>query len=131
MPYTTAVALKYGTISESYFDERYFLHDKDLLDLMSRIKCIASEEATKRVGEALLCEVDLVLHSGERKSVRVDHHRGHWRNPMSDAEVEEKFRSLIADMMPRSKVDALLLQLWKLEELPKVETLMAMTRIGG
>ena len=131
MPYTTAVALKYGTISESYFDERYFLHDKDLLELMSRIKCMASEEATQRVGEALLCEVDLILRSGERKSVRVDHHRGHWRNPMSDAEVEEKFRTLVADMLPPSRVDALTKQLWKLEDLPEVGTLVEMTKISG
>ena len=123
--------LKYGTINEIYFDARYFLHDKDLLELASRIKCLASEEATQRVGEALLCEIDLILRSGERKSVRVDHHRGHWLNPMTDAEVEEKFRSLVADMLPRPKVDALLEKLWKLEELQKVETLMEMTKVDG
>ena len=130
IPYTAGVALMYGTIDPSYFDERYF-HDEQLLDLISRIKCNASEEATKRVSEALLCEVDVILRSGERKSVRVEHHRGHWRNPMSDAEVETKFRTLVDGMLPSSKVDALTAQLWKLEDLPEVGALVQMTKIDS
>ena len=91
---------------------------------MSRIKCSVSEEADRRDSEINLCELDVVMRSGERKSVRVEYHRGHWRNPMSDAEIETKFRSLVADMLPAPRVDALLKQLWKLEELPEVGTLI-------
>ena len=129
MPYNTALALMYGVIDQSYFDEKYFLHDKKLLDLVRRVKCSVSEEANRRVSEFNLCELDVVLRSGERKSFRVEYHRGHWRNPMSDAEVEKKFRSLASGMMPDAKVDALLEELWKLEDLPEVGRLMRMTRV--
>jgi 2-methylcitrate dehydratase len=76
-----------------------------------------------------LCDFDVILRSGERKSVRVEHHRGHWQNPMSDREIEDKFRSLAADLLPNARVDALIAQVWKLDELPEVETLIQMTRI--
>ena len=128
IPYTAAVALMYGTIDHSYFDEQY-LHNKELLDLAGRIKCSASEEANRRDSEINLCDLAVITRSGERKSVRVEYHRGHWRNPMSDAEIEKKFRSLVADMLPRTRVDALLEQLWKLEDLPEAGTLIRMTEL--
>jgi 2-methylcitrate dehydratase len=67
------------------------------------------------------------MRSGQRKSIRVEYHRGHWRNPMSDAEIEKKFRSLVADMLPATRVDALLKQLWKLEDLREIKSLIEMT----
>jgi len=130
IPFTAGVALMYGTINPSYFQERYFF-DKELLDLMSRIQCHASEEATSRVSEMMLCEVDIVLRSGERKSVRSEYHRGHWKNPMSDAEVEEKFRTQVDGMMSRPKVDTLLSQLWKLDAMRDVGPLVEMTKLDG
>jgi 2-methylcitrate dehydratase len=128
IPYTAGVALMYGTVDQGYFNERY-LHDAELLGLVSRIKCSASEEANRRDAEINPCDLELVLRSGERKSVQVEHHRGHWRNPMSDAEVEEKFRSLAAGMLPPARLDALAAQLWKFDELAEVGTLVGMTKI--
>ena len=130
MPYTTAVALTFGTIDEGYFEERYFLHNKELLDLMDRIKCGVSEEADRRDAETYLCELDVITRSGERKPVRIEYHRGHWRNPMSDAEVEEKFRSLAGKMLPAHRVDGLLRQLWRLEELSDAGTLIHMSALN-
>ena len=127
MPYTAAVALMYGTVGPQHFDERYF-RDKDLLDLVARVKCTPSEEADRREAEMSLCELELVLRSGERKPVRAEYHRGHWRNPMSDAEIEEKFRSLAAGVLPETRVDALITRLWKLEELRDVATLVELVR---
>jgi 2-methylcitrate dehydratase len=93
------------------------------------VKCSPSEEATRRGAEMNLCELDLVMASGERKSVRVEYHRGHWMNPMSDAEMEAKFRKLVGGMLPPRALDALLAQLWGLEKLPETGALIEMTRI--
>jgi 2-methylcitrate dehydratase len=128
MPYNTAVALMYGYIDESHFEEKYFRHNEKLLALTDRVKCSVSEEADRRVAEFNLCEMDVILNSGEKKSFRVEYHRGHWRNPMTDEEVEKKFRSLASKRMPQKKVDALLAQLWKLDSLRDVGALMRMTK---
>jgi 2-methylcitrate dehydratase len=128
MPYTAAVALMYGTVNQHHFDDRY-LRDPELLDLVGRIKCSPSEEADRRELEMNLCDLEVTLRSGERESVRCEYHRGHWRNPMSDAEMEQKFRSLASDVLPAARVDALVGQLWKLEDVPEVGALMRMTQI--
>jgi 2-methylcitrate dehydratase len=127
MPYTAGVALKYGRIDVKYFDDPY-LHDPALLGLVSRIQCSVSEEANKREPEAMLCDLEMTLRDGQRESVRVEYHRGHPRNPMSDAEIEEKFRELAGDQMPKAQCDALLKQLWNLDRLDDVGRLIALTR---
>jgi 2-methylcitrate dehydratase len=128
MPYSAGVALMYGTVDAEYYEDRY-LHDARLLDLVSRVKCIPSEEADRVEKEYNLCDLELVLKSGERKAVRVDYHRGHWKNPMTDAEMEQKFRGLARNHLPADRIDNLLRQLWALENLPKSAALVEMTRV--
>ena len=48
---------------------------------------------------------------------------------MTDAEVEQKFRSLARRQLAGAQTDDLLRQLWALESLPQVGTLIAMTRV--
>ena len=128
MPYATAVALMYGAVEHRYFDAPY-LNDPQLLELVSRIECGVSEEANQREPEAMLCDLDVVLKDGGRESVRVEYHRGHARNPMSDAEINEKFRALADGVLPVARQDALLAKLWDLENLDGIAEVIALTRV--
>ena len=60
--------------------------------------------------------------------MRVDYHRGHPKNPMTDAEMEEKFRSLARRHLAADRIDALLEQLWALEDMPKAGALVKIDR---
>ena len=104
-------------------------HDKKLLDLVGRVKVVHSPEADRVEKEFNLCELELVLKNGERKNVRVEYHRGHWKNPMTDAEMEEKFRLLARRQLPAARIDALLKQLWRLEDVTDIRALVALTRV--
>jgi 2-methylcitrate dehydratase len=128
IPYSTGVALMYGTVTDEHYEAPY-LRDAKLLDLVSRVKCNHSEEADRVENEFNLCELELVLKSGQRKNVRVEYHRGHWKNPMTDGEMEEKFRLLAKRHLPAARVDGLLRQLWALEDLPKAGALLELTRV--
>jgi 2-methylcitrate dehydratase len=128
MPYAAAVVLMYGTIDDHYYEDPY-LHDPRLLDLVSRVRCLPSAEADVHEKDYNLCDFEVVLTSGARNSIRVEYHRGHPKNPMTDAEMEEKFRSLAGKYLPAERVDALLRQLWMLEDMPKVSDLVAMTKV--
>jgi len=128
MPYTAGVALKYGAVDIPYFEDPY-LHDADLLALVAKIKCTVSEEANRREPEAMLCDMDIVMKDGRREAIRVEYHRGHPKNPMSDAEIEEKFRPLAASVLPPAQIDALLRQLWSLDTLQSLQPLFELTRI--
>jgi 2-methylcitrate dehydratase len=125
IPYAAGLALIYGKIEPEYYDDPY-LHDPALLDLVSRIKCLPSDEAEKpELGN--LCELEIVLNSGARKTFRVEYHRGHYRNPMTDAEMEEKFRLLAQQHLSADRVDALVRRLWRIESEPQVSGLIMMT----
>jgi 2-methylcitrate dehydratase len=128
MPYAAAVVLMYGTIEEHHYEDPY-LHDQRLLDLVSRVRCIPSAEADRHEKEYNLCDLEVVLKSGQRKTARVEYHRGHWNNPMTDAELEEKFRGLARKHLPAERIDALLRQLWTLEDMPQAGKLAEMTRV--
>jgi 2-methylcitrate dehydratase len=69
------------------------------------------------------------LKSGTRKTVRVEYHRGHFKNPMTDAEMEEKFRLMAQKHMPADRVDNLLRTIWSIENEPQVSNLIAATRV--
>jgi 2-methylcitrate dehydratase len=128
MPYAAAVVLMYGTIDDHYYEDPY-LHDERLLALVARVRAIHSGEADLHEKDYNLCDFELVLKSGERKTMRVEYHRGHFKNPMTDAEMEEKFRSLARKQLPTEHVDALLRQLWALENMPKAGALIEMTKV--
>jgi 2-methylcitrate dehydratase len=128
MPYATAVVLMHGEIDEHYYEDPH-LHDERLLALVAKVRTIHSEEADRHERDYNLCDLELVLKSGQRKAVRVEYHRGHFKNPMTDAEMEEKFRSLARKHLPATRIDALLRQLWALEDLPKAGALVEMTRV--
>ena len=50
-------------------------------------------------------------------------------NPMSDAEVEQKFRSLAKDLLTPEQTDALLEKLWHLEAVDDIGEVLRLTRI--
>jgi 2-methylcitrate dehydratase len=127
IPYAAGLVLMYGNIEPEYYEDPY-LHDKALLELVSRIKCLSSEEAeTPELNN--LCELEIVLKSGDRKTFRVEYHRGHYKNPMTDAEIEEKFRLLAKKHLGADRVDALVRRLWRIEDEPQVSGLIAATQI--
>jgi 2-methylcitrate dehydratase len=128
MPYAAAVALMYGTVEEQHYEDPY-LHDQRLLNLVGRVRCLPFDQADRVEPEMNPCDLEIVLTSGQRKNVRVEYHRGHWKNPMTDAEVEEKFRALARRQLTAAQTDVLLGRLWALDRLPKAGEIIAATRV--
>jgi 2-methylcitrate dehydratase len=128
MPYTVAVALKYGTVEARHFAPEYW-EDPRLLELVEKIKVSVSEEANRRAPEAMLSTVEVVTSPGQRLTGEVAYHRGHYKNPMSDQEIEAKFRALAQDLLTSRQVDALLDRLWNLEQVEDIGEVIRMVRI--
>ena len=126
MPYTVAVALIHGAVEEHHFDHEY-LHDPKILALAQRVKVEASEEADRRMPEAMLCKLKLVTRSGATHTAVVDYHKGHYKNPMSDAEVEAKFRGLAQNVLKPAQTDRLLEALWKIEDVADAGEIVQLT----
>ena len=126
MPYTAAVALMFGTVESRHFDDE-FLKNPNLLELVSKVNVSVSNEANARAPEAMLCDFEVVTKSGEEHSVQVAYHKGHYKNPLTDNEVDRKFRSLAQEHLSAERVDALLDRLWHLEDVQNVGDLIRLT----
>ena len=130
MPYTVAVALIYGDVQEEHFGSRY-LQDPKIQALTQRVKVQASAEADRRMPDAMLCRMQVVTTGGTTHEASVEYHKGHWKNPMSDAEVETKFRKLASAVLDPRRTDRLLESLWRLEELPDAGEIVRLTNAGA
>ena len=126
MPYTVAVALIHGDVEEKHFDDEY-LNDPAIRALTRRVKVRAADEADRRMPEAMLCRLTAITHSGDRHTAVVEYHRGHYRNPMSEAQVEAKFRKLADKTLSRSSADRLLESLWRLEDVHDAGEIVRLT----
>ena len=130
IPYTVAVALMHGPVEARHFEDEY-LDDPKLLDLVRKVVVSESEEANSRAPEALLSTVEIVTSFGERlSSPEVPYHRGHWKNPMTDQEVEDKFRSLARDVLSPEQTERLLDRLWDLDEVDDIGRVIELVRVG-
>ena len=87
MPYTVAIALIYGKLESQHFDDQY-LRDPEVLATAARIKVAISEEADRHMPEAMRCHFTLVTKSGTKHTTMVDYHKGHYKNPMTETEIE-------------------------------------------
>jgi 2-methylcitrate dehydratase len=56
----------------------------------------------------------------------VEFPRGHARNPMTDAEVEHKFRTLVEPRYGHERADRILAACWELEKLASAGDLLAL-----
>jgi 2-methylcitrate dehydratase len=128
MPYTTAVALMYGTVEPRHFSPEYW-QDPKLMALVQKVKVSASEEANRRAPEAMLSIVEVVTSQGARLTAEVPYHRGHYKNPMSDQEIEIKFRRLAEPWLTSRQIDTLLERLWNLEQVADIGEVIRMVKI--
>ena len=117
LPYIVAAALADGEITERQFAPERFT-DEGLLSLVERVKVTRHAELSAAYPGAVGNIVHVRLRDGTDVTERVDHPRGHAKNPMSDAEVEAKFLALTGE-----KASKLMELAWNLDSLKSVEAL--------
>jgi 2-methylcitrate dehydratase len=129
LPYMLAVALTDGRIGPASFEpERY--RDPALRPLMSRIRVAEHGEFTRRFPGELVSEIEVITRSGQRLTERAEFPKGHARNPMTDADVVTKFRDLSADVLGPAQAGAALDTLWRLEEAPRLGSVLDLFTIS-
>ncbi|MCS6859724.1 MAG: MmgE/PrpD family protein [Abditibacteriales bacterium] len=128
LPYCIAVALRDGEVTLASFDEQR-LRDPQLHALMQKIKVHRNAECNAQYPEGIPNDIEIILKSGERLREKVVFPRGHCRNPMSDEEVEAKFRQLATMVLPPAQVEKALRRLWQLEEMDDAGEVLSLVRI--
>lgn len=126
MPFGVAIALLHGRVELEHFTEAYFL-DPDVLALVEKIGVDVSDEAAALHPEQRLSIVEVETVDGEVFTERSGYHRGHPKNPMSDREIEEKFRSLTVRRLGEAQASELLDLLWSVDEVARADDLLRLT----
>ncbi|HYH40359.1 MAG TPA: MmgE/PrpD family protein, partial [Burkholderiales bacterium] len=130
LPYMLAAALQDGAISIATFDEAR-IRDPKLRPLMNRIKVSENEEFTRAFPQAMMNRIEIVTKNGEHHVASGRYPRGHGENPLTDAEVEQKYRALCQGLLPDARCEALLNALWKLDTQPEIGAVLERVRIDG
>ena len=91
---------------------------------LNRIRVAEHQEFTRRFPLELVSEIEVVTRSGQRLTERAEYPKGHVRNPMTDDDVDAKFRDLSALLLGPAQTEAALHALWRLEEAARIGSVL-------
>ncbi len=124
IPFVVACALRFGTLAPAHFEDDV-LHDPGLLDLMQRIEVVQDPECDAAWPEAILNILTVQTSDGRQHTATVPYYTGHFKKPMSDTDIEEKFRRLTTGLLDESRQQTALARLWHLDEETDLGRVMA------
>ncbi len=120
IPWLVASALLDGPVTPASFGDERIASDA-IRDIMSRMTLVEEADFTARYPGEYNCRITLTDSDGARHSVHTAWPRGHRSNPMTDAEVEAKFRNFAGVALSGDQCDRALETIWSLDELPNLE----------
>jgi 2-methylcitrate dehydratase len=129
IPYLVATALHHGAVTPHSFS-RVHLQDPTVQTLMARMTVEEDADFTRRFPDEYPCCLEVTTASGQRHVASTTHPPGHWRQPLSDDEVADKFRRLTARVLSVPQCDRALTLLWTLDQLPHLQELYDCLVVG-
>src|SRR5262249_45381034 len=93
--------------------------DPALLDLVAKVQVHRDAALSRRYPAGIPNRLTVTLRDGRKLVREVEFPRGHARNPMTDAEVEHKFRTMVEPRYGKERADRILAACWGLEKLPR------------
>ena len=123
LPYCTAAALYDGDVNLETFDEARFT-DPALVAFTAKVEVLHDATLDARYPNGIPNRITLTLKDGRRLVKEVEFPRGHAHNPMSDAEVEAKFRRVVEPKYGGQRASEMLARCWEFEKLTSVTDLI-------
>jgi 2-methylcitrate dehydratase len=117
LPYCTAVALVDGKVSAEQFTAAR-LRDPALLDLVARTRVVEDPELTAGYPAGIPNRVSVTLDDGRKLVSEVAFPPGHDKNPLTDAQLADKFHGLVDPVLGRERGDQIARRVSNLENDP-------------
>jgi 2-methylcitrate dehydratase len=117
-----ATAILDGNVSLATYSER--LEDEDLIEFTQKVKVEVDPDMDRMYPSAIPNRVEVRLRSGKLITGEMIYPKGHPMNPMTDIEVEEKFKALGAWALTEKKADEILSKIWELEKMADIKELL-------
>ena len=122
IPYLVAAAWQDGVVNSGSFNNQR-IQDPAISDLIAKMTVHEDEEFTRRYPKEFNSRIDVTNRSGESYTAHTTYPKGHRCNPMSDAEVEAKFRNLSSGTLSSAQCDRVLEIAWSLDSSPDLNEL--------
>jgi len=107
LPYIVSMALLEGKIDKGSYAARK-LKDPKIRELMKRVIVKEDRALSAAYPGSVPNRVTVKLDDGKTLAVQVDDPRGHPKNPMSEEEIEQKFRLLTKGILKEAQVEKVL-----------------------
>jgi 2-methylcitrate dehydratase len=127
LPYVIAAALVDRQVTPAQFEMTKIM-DPKIREQLRKIEVVADPEIEKVFPALQRVIVNITAKDGRIFSKQLDYPKGDPRNPLSDAEIEEKFRALAEGVLTKKAQDKLIAAIWRLEKLNSVAKLMRLMK---
>jgi len=124
LPYIVCAALVDGEITEKQFSASR-INDPHIRRLLENTTVRPTKECDRDYCPGMPNKVTVTTRTGRTYSAKVIHHRGSYRNPMTDFEIEEKFRSLCRRYLKERQIDRGLRLLWNLDKQKNIRKVLS------
>jgi 2-methylcitrate dehydratase len=130
LPYITAIALIDGEVTEKQFQPERFT-DPTIWKFLEEVTVQRNDELTSLYATAVANIVHVTLRDGRVLTKRVDYPLGNALNPVSDEQLEGKFKALVVPELGEQGAQKILRAAWKLEEAKNPAELMKAAEMPG
>ena len=129
LPYCVVAAILDGDITAESFAERR-IRDPVITGLLERTTITENPEFTRLHPAEWPCRIVVTGRKGARKGAEARYFKGHAKRPLSEAEVEHKFRALTRARLTHDETDAILARALRLEQLADIGELLSLFRFA-
>lgn len=116
VPFSVAIALKYGSAGISEFTQKT-VENLEIRELATKVDIQADQLYTDQVPDQRAASLLIEMNSGQRFSAKVTYPKGEPENPLTDEELEEKYRGLARyGAVPEDRILSVQNTVWHLPE---------------
>jgi 2-methylcitrate dehydratase len=114
LPYVIAVAVADGNVLPKAFTDEA-IRDPRIWELLPKIKVVADPEIDSLFPQVKRARVTITTVDGNRDTEQTDFAKGAPENPLTDDELEKKFRSNLDGLVTSERMEDILRASWNLE----------------
>jgi 2-methylcitrate dehydratase len=114
IPYLVAAAFQDGAVTPATFAPSR-IEDPALRQVIKKLTVVEEPEFTRRYPAEACTRIEVTTKDSRRLTAETNHPKGHYKNPLTDAELEEKFRGLASAVLGTDRCNRVLAELWEFE----------------
>ncbi len=130
LPYVIAAAVAERQVTPLQFTDEKIM-DPTIRAQLQKVEVVADPEIEALFPELQRVIVTIRATDGRQFSKQIDYPKGDPRNPLTDAEIEEKFDALAAPILSVEQLADLKDAVWNLEKVASITDLIQLTRAGA